>query len=242
MKAQRFVTVILALWLASFLNHAFAGVITEDEIDFSTLATTSTLNATQLVVGEVVDVSFVFQQEVNGGTTGPLSIVKVSIATDMKEVIGSAENDDPDEDAEQFVSFSQVGGPLPNGDIIEAVGFPLLEVGDYVFLRLPSRRWAITNNGVTVNSCTEIYGTVYAVDKQGNDNVADHVITKAWRNLDLNVADMTRLVRAILRNPEEMRTLERDLNAPEEDARYEALMNKIEVIEKTLALPDLEHE
>ena len=241
MNAQRFVTLILALSLICY--HAFASLVDESTVDFDALATTTTLKATHLIVGEVIEVSFVFEQEIDGGTTGPLSIVKVQIATDIKKTIEDAENDEDEDDTpEQFVSFSQVSGPFANGDIVEAEGFPLLEVGDYVFLRLSPRRWSITNNGVTVTSCTEKFGTVYEIDKNGSDDIADHVIMKAWKNLDLSVADMTRIVRATLKRPDEMRTFERNLNAATSEAGHQALIRKITAIETTLALPNLERQ
>ena len=237
MNAQRFVTLILALSLICY--HAFASLVDESTVDFDVLATTTTLKATHLIVGEVIEVSFVFEQEIDGGTTGPLSIVKVQIASDMKKMIEHAENDEDEDDTpEQFVSFSQLGGPYEGGGVVEAVGFPLLEVGDYVFLRLSPRRWALTHNGVTVESCIEMYGTVYEIDKKGSDDIANHVIVKAWKNLDLSVDDMTRIVRATLKRPDEMKRFERDSNAPTK----EALMSKVGTIEIALTLPELKRQ
>ena len=238
MNAQRFVTLILVLSLICF--HASASQ-PDSSIDLKIIATTSTLKATHVIVGEVTDVSFVFEQEVNGGTTGPLSIVKARIVTDMKKITEDAENTEPQGEtnqSEQFVSFTQLGGPYSDGGVVEAVGFPLLEVGDYVFLRLSPRSWALTHNGVTVESCIEMYGTVYEIDKNDSDDIANHVIMKAWKDLDLDVDDMTRVVRATLKNPDEMKRFERNSGTP----TREALIHKISAIETALALPNLERQ
>ena len=247
MNTQRFVilTLILTLSLVCLLNQSHAGQVIEGTVDFDTLATTMTVNATHLIVGEVIDVSFVFQQDGPRGTTGPISIATVRVDSDMKKEIERAENDDPDkgeldDKPEQFVSFSQIGGPYPDGDYVEAASIRLLKVGDYVFLRLSPTTFPITNNGVTVNNCTEIYGAVYTVEnKRNDDDVNEHVIKKGWRSLDLSVGDMIRLVRAILKKPEEMRAFERDLSAPIKQARYQALRDKIKCIEMELGLPEL---
>ncbi len=146
------------------------------------------------------------------------------------------------DEPEQSVSFSQIGGPYPNGDIVQAVGLPLLEVGDYVFLRLSPTRYPVTNNELTVNACTTAYGAVHVVDEDGNDDIADHTVKKSWRSLDVSVADMTRIVRATLKRPNEMRAFERDLTAPAKEARYQVLMEKIKRIERDLGLPEITHD
>ena len=245
MNAQRFVTLILALSL--ICGHIFASLIDESTVDLDALATSMTVNATHLIIGEVVDVSFVFEKERGNATTGLLSIVKVRVVSDMKKTIEDAEavenvdgeSDGAEDDAsEQFVFFTQRGGPYSGGGMVEAVGFPLLEVGDYVFLRLSPRTWVITHNGVTVESCIEMFGTVYEIDKNGSDDIADHIIVKSWKNLDLSVDDMTRIVRATLKSPDEMERFERDSNAPTK----EVLMSRVGAIETALALPELERQ
>lgn len=240
MNAQRFVILILVLSL--ICGHVFASMI-DESVDLSTLATTSTLEATHLIIGEITAVSFTFKQERGNATTGHLSIVKARVVNDMKKTIEDAEavanidGENAEDDAsEQFVYFTQRGGPYQGGGVIEAVGFPLLEVGDYVFLRLLPRIRAITHNGVTAESCTEMIGTVYEIDKQGSRDIADHVIVKSWKNLDLSVDDMTRIVRATLKRPDEMKRFERDSNAPTK----EVLMSRVGAIETALNLPQLE--
>ena len=249
MNAKRFVTLtlILTLSLVCFLNNLFALQVVEGTVDFDTLATTSTVNATHLVVGEVIDVSFVFQMEIDGGTTGPLSIVTLRVDWDMKKEIERAENDHPDEDKpddepeQQLVLFSQIGGPYPDGGYVEVAGVRLLKVGDYVFLRLSATTFPITNNGVTVNNCTKIHGAVHTIDDKGNDDIAEHIIKRGWRHLDLSVGKMTRIVRVTLKRPEEMRAFERDLDAPVKESRYQTLMSKVKSIEEELNLPELKH-
>ena len=244
MNAQRFVTPILALSL--ICCPAFASLVDESTVDFDALATTTTLKATHLIVGEVIEVSFVFEKERGNATTGLLSIVKVRVVSDMKktiedaEAVAAAENvdgeSDGDDASEQFVFFTQRGGPYEAGGMVEAVGFPLLEVGDYVFLRLSPRTWVITHNGVTVESCIEMFGTVYEIDKNDSDDITDHIIVKSWKDLDLSVNDMTRIVRATLKRPDEMKRFERDSNAPTK----EVLMSRVGAIETALNLPQLE--
>ena len=245
MNTKRFVTLtlILTLLLVCSLYYSTAGIYSEDAIDFASLATTMTLNATDLIVGEVIHVSFVFEQN----TSGPISLVTVQVDKDMKEAIMRAdnptENQEPEESKadEQTISFVQVGGPLPDGDVVEAAGVRRLKEGDYVFLRLVPSGYPVTHNGQTVHSCTEEYGTMFDVEKTG-DNVDQHMIKNVWNRLNISVLDMIRIVRATLRQPEQMRSLDRDMNELKyltEEARLEMLMDKVKDIEKVSNLPDL---
>ena len=253
---KRFATLILILTLslAPFLTTSYALQVVDGSVDLNTIATTSTLDATHLVVGEVIHVSFVFQMDVDGGTTGPLSIVTLRVDWDMKKEIEGAENDPPKkgksdeepeqvvEELEQVVLFSQIGGPYPDGDYVEAAGIRLLELGDYVFLRLSPTTFPITNSAVTVNNCTKAFGAVHTVDDEGNEDIDQHIIKKGWRSLDLTVVEMTRIVRATLKRPEEMRAFERDLTGPTKELRYKALMDKVKSIEGDLSLRELNHQ
>lgn len=247
MNAKRFVTLtmILTLSLVPLFSPSYALQVVDGSVDLDTIATTSTLDATHLVVGEVIDVSFVFQMDVDGGTTGPLSIVTLRVDWDMKKEIERAENSSPEQNDDrevQRVSFSQIGGPYPDGDYVKAVGIRLLELGDYVFLRLSPTTFPITNNDVTVNNCTKAFGAVYTVDDEGNEDIDEHIIKKGWRSLDLTVVEMTRIVRATLKRPEDMRAFERDLTVPIKEVRYKALMDKVKSIEEDLVLRELNHQ
>ena len=190
----------------------------EGTFDFTTMATATMLEATHIIVGEVTDVSFVFEQ----GVSGPLSLVTVRVDKDIKAEIQRVDNQETrpqerqssEEERERpprTVSFVQVGGPTSDGDIVEAVGIRLLKQGDYVFLRLVPSGYPVTHNGKTVNSCTVEYGTMYSVEEEG-DELDQHIIKKGWQDLDVNVMEMTRIVRTTLKRPEEMRTLEREMS------------------------------
>ena len=128
---------------------------------------------------------------------------------------------------------------------MEAVGIRLLKQGDYVFLRLVPSGYPVTHNGKTVNSCTVEYGTMYSVEEEG-DELDQHIIKKGWQDLDVNVMEMTRIVRTTLKRPEEMRTLEREMSglrrSMAKEARIQMLMNEVTNIETSLNLPDFQRQ
>ena len=81
---------------------------------------------------------------------------------------------------------------------------------------------------------------MFDVEKTG-DNVDQHMIKNVWNRLNISVLDMIRVVRATLRQPEQMRSLDRKMNELKhltEEARLEMLMDKVKDIEKALNLPD----
>ena len=259
MNAKRFVTLtlILALSLVCLLNHSVPSY-PEGAWDLTTIATKSTLEATHIVVGEVTHVSFVFFQ------TGPdpLSIVTVRVDKDIKAEIeraasqatnpaGQVSKDDgvtppggleseEDDARPETVSFIQVGGPWDDGGWVKAAGLPLLKEGDRVFLRLRPSNYPVRHNGEEYNSVTDAYGAVYYVQTEGDD-IGQHVIKKSWQNLDVNVMDMTRIVRTTLEQPETMRTLEREVNGiwgtRTKEAHLQTIMDTVAEIEETLNLP-----
>lgn len=261
MNATRFVTLtlILGLSIVCLLNYSVASY-PEGTWDHTTMATKSTLEATHIVVGEVTHVSFVFFQ------TGPdpLSIVTVRVDKDIKAEIERvakqatnpvgrvSEGDDAappgeltseDDAPPETVSFVQVGGPWDDGGWVEAIGLPLLKEGDRVFLRLRPTNYTIRHNGNEYNSITDTYGTVYSVQANGDD-VDQHIIEKGWQRLDVNVMDMTRIVRTTLERPEAMRTLEREVNGIWRDVPKEVhlntIMDTVAEIEETLNLPSFD--
>ena len=254
MNATRFVILTLTLFLVCSLNHSLA--LYPEGIDFS--ATTTILDATHLVVGEITDVSFVFELRFTGpeypdgwATSGPLSIVTFRVDMDMKEAIDRAENPDKPKDEANTIRFAQVGGPDRDGNVTEAAGVRRLKKGEYVFLKLVPSNYPITHNGITVHDCPRDIGSMYDVEKKGKDNVDKHIITRGWSRLDVTVLDMTRIVRATLKKPETMRPLAKKisrlghlaaLGRLAEDLRLQMVMDTVAEIEKELKLPDLKSE
>ena len=254
MNAKRIVTLtlIFTVSIVCLLNDAVASY-PEGTWDHTTMATKSTLEATHIVVGEVTDVSFVFY---HADTTDPLSIVTVRVEKDIKAEIErvanavgrvSKENDasapggltSEDEESSEPISFLQVGGPWEDGGWVKAAGLPLLKVGDRVFLRLRPTNYTVSHNGTDYNSITDAHGTVYSVEADGDD-VDQYIIKKGWQHLDVNVMDMTRIVRTTLKQPETMRTLEREVNGTRRDATQDVhltnIMDTVAEIEETLNL------
>lgn len=151
--------------------------------------------------------------------------------------------------APQTVSFIQAGGPWSDGGWVEASGLPLLRRGDYVFLRLkPNKGPQIIHSGKEYNSFIDAYGTVYTVQKRGDD-IDDYIIEKGWQKLDFDVLNMTRIVRTTLEQPEVMRTLEREISKlgrilvkgahiqAMKETRSQTVMNKVAEIEEAFNLP-----
>ena len=254
MNARRFVTLHLmfALSLVFLLNHSPASLYPPGTWDHTAMATISTLEATHIVVGEVTHVSFVFEQD----DSEPLSIVTVRVDKDIKAEIERIDNENTnlggrvsDEEATseeedsppETVSFIQVGGPYEDGDWVSASGMPLLTVGDDVFLRLKPSNFTVRHNGQEYNSCTDAYGTVYPVQTEGDD-VDEYIINKAWQGIDVDVMEMTRIVRTTLRQPETMRTLERRVNTLGQENRFQTLMDAVARIEETLNPPPFNPE
>ena len=248
MKRFATLTLMFTLSIVCLLNQSDASY-PEGTWDLTTIATKSTLEATHIVVGEVTDVSFVFFQR----GPDPLSIVTVRVDKDIKaeieRVANEANNSEDDgtsppggldSSPPETVSFVQVGGPWEDGGWVKTVGQPLLKQGDRVFLRLRPTNYTVRHNGQEYNSITDAYGTVYYVQANGDD-VDQYTIEKGWQRLDINVMDMTRIVRTTLEQPETMRTLEREVNGVWRDMTTEAhlqtIMNKVAEIEETLSLP-----
>ena len=247
MNAKRFVTLtlILTLSIVCLLNYSEASLYPPGTWDHTTMATTATLEATHIVVGEVTHVSFVFEPD----DSEPLSIVTVRVDKDIKAEIERAANQatnpvgqasEEEDTTPETVSFVQVGGPWDDGGWMRAIGLPLLKKGDRVFLRLKPTKFTVRHNGQEYNSCIDAYGTVYSVETDGDD-IDQYIIKESWQRLDVNVLDMTRIVRTTLEQPETMRTLERGVHgvwrAVPKEAHLQTIMNKVAEIEETLNLP-----
>ena len=268
MNAKRFVTLtlILTLSLVCLLNCS-ASQYPEGAFDFTTLGTKRTLEATHIIVGKVTHVSFVFEQ----GFSGPISLVTVRVDKDIKaeiERVDNQETNPPEGQASekdrktppQTVTFVQVGGPYPlvkflpffEGGWVTAAGVRVLKRGERVFLRLLPTTSPYKHNGQPANSYTHEFGTMYSVQGEGDD-VDQHIISRGWQGIDVTVLQMARIVRATLKRPERMRTLERRVNALKRPRRYRRrdvlmspdtrlsiVMNEVAAIETELNLSPLE--
>ena len=259
MNTKCFVTLILifTLSLVCLLNDSTA-LYPEGAFDFTTLATTTTLEAVHIIVGEVTHVSFVFER----GDSGPISFVTVRVDKDIKEAIERVDNqatNPPQKKASngegetppRTATFVQTGGPYPNGGWVKAAGIRVLKQGDRVFLRLGPTVNLFEHNGQTINSGTAEFGTTYSVEEK-SDDIDQYIIKRSWQRLDMTVLEMTRIVRTTLKQPERMRTLERrvsklkrpsfmDIDAGKAtDPRLPVVMNEVEAIEAELKLSPLE--
>ena len=247
MNGQRFVTLLLILTLLLVSGYVSA-IYLEGTWDFESMATTTTEMANHFVVGEVTNVSFVFQHLQGETTSGPISMVTLRVDRDMLSEIERANtpvNERPERNSDtQYLEFVQNGGPYPDGDYVEVVGIRRLKVGDYLFLRLIPIGYEVTYNGKTLTSCTVEFGTTYDVTKKASIDVSQYVIKKAWKGLDMSVGDMNRIVRATLRKTERMRTMERNIGgrANTNGARHRLLMQEVTAIETELNLPALPTE
>ena len=225
---------IIGLCLLNFPSME-AGMYPEGAFDFTTLGTKRTLEARHIIVGEVTHVSFVFELQFTGpeygpdgwATSGPLSFVTVRVDKDLKKEIERVDNQETKplegktsekerETPPQTVTCVQVGGPYPlvkflpffEGGWTTAAGIPVLKRGERVFLRLIPTTSPVEHKGQTANSITHEFGTIYSVREEEGE-LDKHIIERGWRGMDVTVLQMTRIVRATLKQPERMRALER---------------------------------
>ena len=220
--------------------------------------------AKYIVVGQVVHVSFVFEQ----GDSGPISLVTVRVDKDIKNEIeradtlkteaGKAERNPPP----KTVTFFQIGGPyrlfdflpIPSGDWVTAVGVDNVKRGESVFLMLLPLTSPIEHKGRTADSYPEGHGSIYRVRAEGKP-VDDHIIERGWWAMDVTVLQMTRLVRATLKQPKRMRALadrvsklkrmpfaydaKGRVRPKQPDDRLPIVMAEVRAIERELNLPSL---
>ena len=259
---------IIGLCLLNFPSME-AGTYPEGAFDFTTLGTKRTLEATHIVVGEVTHVSFIFEYE----NWGYLSFVTVRVDKDIKREIECADNQETKplegqvsekerKTPPQTVTCVQVGGPYPlfeflpffEGGWTTAASVPVLKRGERVFLRLIPTTSPVEHKGQTANSITHELGTMYAVREEGG-KLDKHIIEEGWQGMDVTVLQMTRIVRATLKQPERMRALERrvsklkrmpfvrDVNGrfrrKQPDDRLPIVMDEVKAIETELNLSPL---
>ena len=209
---------IIGLCLLNF-SPMEASLYPPGTFDLTTIVTEMTVDATHIIVGKVTYVSFVNDDS--------LSLVKVRVYKDMKAEIDRVDNQETDplkgqtsteghKTPPKTVTFVQVGGPYPlieslpfiKGGWVTAAGIRVLKRGDYVFLRLQPTNYPVRHNGKTVNSCTQERGTMYSVRAEGAE-LDKHIIERGWLGMDVAVSQMTRIVRATLKQPERMLALAR---------------------------------
>lgn len=150
------------------------------------------------------------------------------------DLLGGQASSEDRETPPKTVTFVQEGGPrLDDGIIVQwvtVVGVRVLKKGDYVFLMLLPVNKPFEHNGHSINSATHEYGTMFSVREDGAevdkhilkkflstlsrikaraDGLDKHIIEEGWSRMDVTVLQMARIVRATLKQPERMRTLER---------------------------------
>ncbi len=242
------VLLIMGLCLANF--SSMGSQYPEGTFDLTAIVQEMTVDATHIIVGKVTHVSFVNDDS--------LSLVKVRVYKDIKaEIEGKI--------PQKTVNFVQDGGPYPlikgvpffsvNG--VRVVGFRTLKRGEYVFLRLQPTHHPFRFNGKTLNSCTQSKGTTYSVREEG-DNLDKHIIEAGWLTMDVTVLQMTRIVRATLKQPKRMRALagrvsklkrmpfaydaQGRFRPKQPDDRLPFVMDEVKAIETELKLPPLDGE
>ncbi len=226
-----------------------------------------TLEAKHIIVGKVVHVSFVF----DGDDYGPRSLVTVRVEKNIKQAIERADN--PKEGASKqdpkppcrTVTFVQVGGPyrlfdflpIPSGDWVTAAGVDVAKRGDRVFLKLLPLTSPVEHNGRTADSYPQHYGSIYPVRAEG-ETLDEHIIERGWWSMDVTVLQMTRIVRATLKQPKRMQALASRVSKlkrmpfvydaqgrfrpKQPDDRLPIVMDEVTAIEKELNLPPLNDE
>lgn len=231
--------------------------------------TDMTLEARHIIVGKVVHVSFVFEQ----GFSGPQSLVTVRVDKDIKreiERVDNQETDSPQRQASkkdrktpaQLVTFVQIGGPyrlfdflpFPDGNWVTAAGVDNVKRGERVFLKLLPITSPVEHNGKTADSYPQDRGSIYSVRGKGGE-LDEHIIERGWLGMDVTVLQMTRIVRATLKQPERMRTLVRRVSKlkrmpfvqdaqgryrpKQPDDRLPVVMDEVKAIETELNLSPL---
>jgi len=207
----------------------------QNEIDLSTIDTRNILQAKQIIVGEIADISFVFKDP--NFPNCPLSLVMIRIERDIKQ---EAERDNPPDkrpERDRTLTFAGVGGPNPDGIITEVAGFPVFEPGERVFLCLVPTIHPIEHAGQKVNVTSPSVGGRYPIKRGKNPD--EDIIQRSWKGLDVTVSQMIRIVRTTLKQPEQMRALERriyELGRAQmpKAARLDILLREVGAIEANM--------
>ena len=235
---------------------------------YTKTTTDITLEARHIIVGKVVHVSFVFNQGY-----GSQSLVTVRVDKDIKREIERVDNQETDSPQRhtsekdrktpaQLVTFVQIGGPyrlfdflpFPSGDWVTAAGVDNVKRGERVFLKLLPITSPVEHNGKTADSYPQDRGSIYSVRGKGGE-LDEHIIERGWLGMDVTVLQMTRIVRATLKQPKRMRTLARrvsklkrmplvrDVNGrlrrKQPDDRLPVVMDEVMAIETELNLSPL---
>ena len=223
-----------------------------------------TLEAKHIIVGKVVHVSFVFNRD----DYGPRSLVTVRVEKDIKKEIERADNlkegaskQDPKPPCRP-ITFVQVGGPyrlfdflpIPSGDWVTAAGVDVAKRGERVFLRLLPLTSPVEHNGRTADSYPQDHGSIYPVREEGK-KLDEHIIERGWMAMDVTVLQMTRIVRATLKQPKRMQALASRVSKlkrmpfvydakgrfrpKQPDDRLPVVIDEVTAIERELNLPPL---
>ena len=219
------------------------------EIDFATIGTRRILEAKHIVVGEVIDVSNVFQATKDHYS--PISFVTFRVDLDIKNAIeraektSNAENQKPPADG-LTLTFAQNGGPNPDGTWTEVAGIHLFKPGERVLLFLAPTLQPLRNENREVKVYSPYVHGYFAVEQTGK-SVYENKIEYGWQRLDMTVLEIARIVRATLKQPERMRRLEqqvhelRKIQMPKEGVQGVAL-SEVTAIEAEFNLPSLEKD
>ncbi|MCH8292991.1 hypothetical protein IH992_18030, partial [Candidatus Poribacteria bacterium] len=207
---------LLAVGIILFCSFpADATTYPEGVFDFTTIHTKTTLEAKHIIVGEVVDVSSVFELP---KFNQPFSFVTIHIERDIKQEIkraaqqGGNRNAGHADESKPTVTFVQLGGPYPDGSVVRASGVPVLKPGDRVFLRLIPTIESIQHGGQKSDVTISEFACRYSLKEKGK-TLDEHIVKCGWQGMDVTVLQMARITRATLETPERIKALERRMNA-----------------------------
>ena len=115
----------------------------------------------------------------------------------------------------------------------------------------------VEHNGKTANSSPHDSGSIYPVQKTGKI-VDEHIIERGWMAMDVTVLQMTRIVRATLKQPKRMQALAARVSQLKQmpfgydsqgrfrpkqpDDRLPFVMDEVTTIERELNLPPINDE
>jgi hypothetical protein len=258
MKVLGYGFLIIIAFLLSVPNVA-AETYAPGAFDFTTLNSDMILEAKHIVVGEVIDVSFVFTPP---GYFDSFSFVTIRVDLDIKQEIVRQEQKETANNAKRrnkknpTVTLAQLGGPSPDGDYVKIAGLRTLKTGDRVFLRLvpivdpPLLEHDGQRSDVTVLK----YGCRYSLTQEKGKALDETVIKHGWQGMDVTISQMARITRATLKQPKRMKALELRVHAlgrprpvlnasghlqMPPDARLNIVMDEVATVEAELGLSAL---